>query len=163
MTVPIRRDVVDSREDETQVRGQASTSCVGSGPTRRNDADRSDGDRKDRGRDDEGQSQVVTESTDAVVDAIGKRADHLAERAAEHATMRLSDRDELTAAQADAIEELADSIAASVVTERVARFVAGQSTADGASRDGTVDPRTRVALDRLFVPEMVGRPSEDDP
>ncbi|WP_290819183.1 hypothetical protein [Halovivax sp.] len=105
---------------------------------------------------------MVAESTDAVVDAIGERADHLAERAVERALTRLSDQHEPPAAQADAIEELAHSIAAALVTERVAWFVARESPGDGAARDGTVDPRTLAALDRLFVTEPEAGPSEDD-
>ena len=163
MTVPIRRDAVTPREDEARVRRQAPTSCAVSESTRRTDADRSIRDRKDRGADNEGRSQVVATSTDAVVDAIGERADHLAEQAVEHATMRLSDRDELTAAQADAIEELAHSIATALVTERVEWFVAQESHGDGASGDGTVDLETSSALDRLFVTDPEARPSEDDP
>lgn len=97
-----------------------------------------------------------TESSQAVVDAIDERAERAGQQALERAQRRLAGDCEPTAEQRQALEELTESLVASLVTDRVREYVAECQRSSGSTDDPS-DPAAIDALARLFDLEPARR------
>ncbi|WP_254863040.1 hypothetical protein [Halovivax gelatinilyticus] len=96
-------------------------------------------------------SRTVPEngSSSALVDAIDERAERTAQQAVERALGRLAGECELTADQRRVLEGLADSLVASLLTDRVSEYVA-ESQQSSVSTDDPSDSAASDSLARLF-------------